>query len=97
MLSSVGIGTGPNGPINQLHGSFGGMRVIVDANVLEKTEVRLFPESRHRSKRTLKKLIKRFGGEYRKVPAIFKSGDTIFMHPEQYQRFEREIAQRFVN
>lgn len=61
---------------------FGTMRVITDANCLEETRERLFPESKHRSARIRKKLIKRFGGEFRKRPTMFiVAGDTIICHP----------------
>lgn len=64
--------------------SFGGLRVIVTEDALETTDVRLFPESKHRSARVKKKLIKRFGGEFRKIPTIFRTASTLFMHPVRY-------------
>ncbi|WP_036048719.1 hypothetical protein [Bradyrhizobium sp. Tv2a-2] len=42
---------------------------------------RTFPVSRHRSKRIHKKLIKRFGGEFKRDPAIYQVGDEIIAHP----------------
>ena len=43
---------------------------------------RLFPASKHRSKRIHKKLVKRFGGEYEWTkPCIFKAGKSIFANP----------------
>jgi hypothetical protein len=59
----------------------GGMRVVFSINCLESTDERLFPESRHRSRRITKKLVKRHGGAFRKRPCMFKSGDTIYAHP----------------
>ena len=50
---------------------FAGLPFYVSPLAL-KEEERLFPASKHRSRRIHKKLVKRFGGEFRKVPAIFK-------------------------
>lgn len=73
---------------------YAGMRLIFTANALTETDERTFPISRHRSKRIHKKLVKRFGGEFRKVPAIFSMRDTntIFAHPS----FRAEIERRTV-
>lgn len=58
------------------------MRIIEDHNALEATEERLFPASKHRSARIRKKLIKRFGSEFRMRPCAFiVNGDTLFVHP----------------
>lgn len=70
--------------------NFGGMRVVETLAALTETTERLFPASRHRSARIRKKLIKRFGGEYRKVPAAFRHGDTLFVHPEIYAELKRQ-------
>lgn len=64
---------------------FGSLRVIEAHSALAETTERLFPESRHRSARILKKLIKRHGGEFRKEPAVFRVGDTIYAHPAHYR------------
>lgn len=58
-----------------------GLKIIYSTAALEETKERLFPFSKHRSKRIRKKLIKRFGGEFRKKPSIYKMGDTLFVHP----------------
>lgn len=42
-------------------------------HVLKEGTERLFPESRHRSARIHKKLVKRHGGEFQRVPAIYKT------------------------
>lgn len=68
----------------------GGMRVIFTVDAMEDTAERTFPVSRHRSKRIHKKLVKRFGGEFRKRPCIFWSKDTIFAHPSFKAEFERQ-------
>ena len=70
---------------------FAGMRVISDINCLQDTTERLFHISRHRSARIHKKLIRRFGGVYRKEPAMFKSGNTIICHPAIYNEVKRQI------
>lgn len=59
----------------------GGLQIIFSTNALEDTEERLFPVSKHRSKRIHKKLVKRFGGEFRKKPCMWRMGDTIYAHP----------------
>lgn len=73
-----------------------GMRILFDPNALEYTEERLFPVSKHRSRRIHKKLVKRFGGEYRRKPAIFKFGGTIIAHPSFKDTIDRMIAQEVV-
>lgn len=69
-------------------------RIICSDYALKDTEERLFPASRHRSKRVRKKLMKRFGGEFRKVPAIFKlaNGDMV-CHPSLYRQIQRAVPQ----
>jgi hypothetical protein len=58
------------------------MKIIFDPNALAATEERLFPVSRHRSKRILKKLFKRHGGEFRKQPCMWRVGDNVIVaHP----------------
>lgn len=42
---------------------------------------RNFPVSKNRSKRIEKKLIKRYGGIYKKKPAILRVGDRLMAHP----------------
>jgi hypothetical protein len=70
----------------------GGIRLICSHMALKDGDVRLFPESKNRSKRIHKKLVKRFGGEFRKVPAIYRMGDTLVAHPEVFHLVRREIA-----
>lgn len=54
----------------------------VSAACLGETEERLFPLSRHRSKRIHKKLVKRFGGEFWKKPTAYVvGGHTLVVHP----------------
>ena len=93
MLGSVGIGTGPNGPINQMQGSFGGLKITVSEHALETTDERLFPISRHRSNRVFKKLTKRFGGEFMKVPCAYQTRIGVVMHPKKYAEFERQVIE----
>jgi len=73
-----------------------GVEIIVSDAALKDSDVRLFPVSRHRSQRIHKKLIKRFGGEFRKVPAIYRIGDRLVAHPVMYQQLmaDKRIALR---
>lgn len=64
-----------------------GKQVLFSAAALKETAERLFPVSRHRSKRTHKKLVKRFGGEFRKVPCIFTTPQAIYVHPAMKAEF----------
>ena len=68
-----------------------GMRIIFDTNCLEATPERMFPDSRHRSKRIKKKLLKRFGGEFKMRPAMFKIGNTILSHPAHRPHLEAAL------
>jgi hypothetical protein len=72
--------------------ALGAMPIIVSDHALKETTERLFPASRHRSKRIHKKLLKRFGGEFRKVPAIWKTPNSIIMHPELYAQMKERMA-----
>lgn len=65
------------------------MKIIYNSYVLKDSKERLFPVSRHRSARIHKKLIKRFGGEFRSVPCMYKVGDTIYAHPSFKAEIER--------
>lgn len=56
--------------------------------VTSPTKRRLFPESRHRSKRILKKLLKRYHGEYEREPAIIEAPDAIYCHSSFRERIE---------
>ena len=69
-------------------GALHGMKVIYSPHALEETEERLFPENRYRSRRLHKKLVKRFGGEFKKRPCIWKMGNTLFVHPAHKAEFD---------
>uniref|UniRef100_UPI0030EB1B30 hypothetical protein n=1 Tax=Pseudomonas sp. JAI120 TaxID=2723063 RepID=UPI0030EB1B30 len=58
--------------------------VICDPNALAATAERNFSPSKNRSKRVLKKLIKRYGSEFKMVPAIFNMQGRIIAHPDRY-------------
>lgn len=60
---------------------YAGVKITFSSSALAKTSERLFPESRHRSRRVFKKLVKRFGGEFRMEPAMFKTPFGIVAHP----------------
>ncbi|WP_027578520.1 hypothetical protein [Bradyrhizobium sp. Ai1a-2] len=68
-------------------------RVLFTTSALKETTERLFPASRHRSRRIHKKLVKRFGGEFRKEPAMWQVGGTIYAHPALKVRFEQQLKQ----
>ena len=76
------------------NGMYSGFRVIFDTVATENTEVRNFPISKNRSKRILKKLLKRFGGfEFKQKPCILldnRSG-RIIVHPALKEEFLRAI------
>lgn len=48
-----------------------------------------YKESRHRSKRIMKKLNKRFGGPTKIEPRIYIIGGKMFAHPEQISAISR--------
>lgn len=56
------------------------IRVFESVHAVEPSG-RLFPESRHRSRRITKKLVKRHGGEFIMKPCSYMMGDTIVAHP----------------
>jgi hypothetical protein len=66
-------------------------RIVFTTTALEATTERLFPASRHRSERIRKKLIKRFGGEFRKRPAMWRVGNVIYAHPSFRARLDAAI------
>lgn len=66
--------------------------MIVSPNALAQTTERNFPESRHRSARIRKKLIKRFGSEFRMEPAAFRlPGGRMIVHPVIYQQIKAAL------
>lgn len=71
---------------------FMGLRVTVSPHALQETTERLFPASRHRSRRIHKKLVKRFGGEFRRVPAIWQTPQGIVMHPVHYAALQARMS-----
>jgi hypothetical protein len=72
--------------------ALGAMPIIVSDHALKETTERLFPVSRHRSRRVHKKLLKRFGGEFRKVPVVLKTPNSIIMHPALYAQMKERMA-----
>lgn len=71
--------------------------IIVSEHALKDSDQRLFPESKHRSPRIHKKLVKRFGGVFRKVPCIYHTPQGIIMHPAMYAEFQAEMERRAQN
>lgn len=68
-----------------------GMHIMVSEYALKDTDQRLFPVSRHRSKRVRKKLVRRFGGEFKRVPCIFQTPRGLIAHPVMYDQLKREL------
>lgn len=71
-----------------------GVQITVSDLALEDSDERLFPASKNRSARIRKKLLKRFGGEFRKVPCVWRMGGKIIMHPAIYAEMQRTMAGR---
>lgn len=72
--------------------SFNGIPITVSDLALEVTKERLFPVSRHRSRRIHKKLVKRHNGEFRTVPCIWQTPQGYVMHPVRYAEFKDAVA-----
>lgn len=75
---------------------FAPSKMIYSMHALVDDETRRnFPVSKNRSKRIHKKLVKRFGGEFKKKPAILQlsEGDykTIVAHPSFRQGLEEKM------
>jgi hypothetical protein len=70
---------------------FAGLQVRETLTSTQETNERFFPPSRHRSARIHKKLIKRFGGIYKRKPAMFIVGDTLVIHPALMPELKRHI------
>lgn len=74
--------------------AFMGMDIVVSPFCFEvvMTNDRLFPASRHRSKRIHKKLVKRYGGEFKVVnkPAIWQMRDKIVVHPTLFEELKKK-------
>lgn len=69
-----------------------GLQIQYNPNALEATTERLFPTSKHRSKRIHKKLVKRFGGEFRMKPCMWQMGNKIIAHPIYRAEIERAFG-----
>lgn len=67
------------------------INIVFTPHALKETNERLFPPSRHRSARIRKKLIKRFGGEFRKQPCMWHFQGTLYCHPALRARLEATI------
>lgn len=70
------------------------LRITVSPYALKETAERLFPASRNRSKRIRKKLVKRFGGEFRRVPTIFQTPQGFICHPALYAEMRKILEDR---
>jgi len=72
----------------------GGIDLVVSEHALKDSDVRNFPVSRHRSARVHKKLVKRHGGEFRKVGCVYRMGNKMVIHPTLYAELQREMSNR---
>ncbi|MBX9594224.1 MAG: hypothetical protein K2X46_07675 [Roseomonas sp.] len=68
------------------------MQITVSHYAMKDGTERLFPESRHRSRRIRKKLLRRFGGEFRKVPCIWQTPTGFIVHPALYAELRQRIG-----
>lgn len=71
----------------------GSMLIVYSEYALKSTAERLFPASKNRSKRIHKKLVKRFGGEFRMVPAMWRIHDKIIAHPSFRSQLEAKVKE----
>lgn len=69
----------------------GGTPIIFSVHALADTDERMFPISRHRSRRVFKKLIKRFGSEFRKQPVMYSMAGKIIAHPSFKEKLMEDI------
>jgi len=76
--------------VNEAGPAYGRMADFkITPSALCETTERLFPASKNRSRRIHKKLIKRFGGEFRKKPAAYMFNGEMFCHPSIYKQLEQ--------
>lgn len=68
------------------------LRVFESVHAVEPAG-RLFPESKHRSRRVLKKLIRRHGGEFVMKPCSYMMGDTLVAHPSIAKKLREEVGE----
>ena len=74
-------------------GSFHGVRIVVSEHALEETDVPLFPVNPDRKPRVQKKLLKRFGSQFKRVPCIWTTADGgIVCHPSMYEQLKRRVS-----
>lgn len=78
----------PAGPMR-----YDAMPIVYSPYALKDTDQRLFRASKNRSKRIHKKLVKRFGGEFRKQPCIWRVGNTIYAHPSFRSQLEAQFKE----
>lgn len=69
------------------------LRITFDSYALKDTDERLFPVSKNRSRRIHKKLVKRHGGEFRRVPAIWNVNGQIVAHPSFRSQLEAKTKE----
>lgn len=80
--------------LTRMHTPFASLPIIWSVYALKATDERLFPFSKHRSRRIHKKLVKRFGSVFREVPAIFSTPQGFVIHPALRRDIEAAISQK---
>lgn len=71
---------------------FSGMPINVSPFALKDTDQRLFPASKNRSRRIHKKLVRKFGGEFKQAPAIYRTPYGWVAHPVLYAGLMAHLA-----
>jgi hypothetical protein len=87
--------TGTNILFARAPGTYCGLQIVFTPAALEQTEERLFPASKNRSKRIHKKLVKRFGGEFRMKPTmwLYRRAGVVYVHPALRADLEAQMRE----
>lgn len=70
--------------------------MIVSQSALAESEERTFPISKNRSRRIHKKLVQRFGGEFKMKPAAYHYDGRLIVHPTIYAELMKDPTIRDV-
>ena len=90
----------PYSSADEVRASIGGslpIRITYSEYAIEKTSLRNFPVSRHRSARVHKKLLKRFGTEFQMKMVIWRTPMEIIAHPSFKDRIEKALIRESKN
>lgn len=72
--------------MNNLFGTFSGLKIVEDKSMVDKIQCK-----KHRKKRINKKWIKRYGFTYKPKKNVLKFGDMIVGHPETIKLIKDKI------